>query len=80
MIAVIVAPFVTVNVFGTSKQLKKDARAAWAKEDRKGKSMSYQIGSMIGQGIANMGRSKQKLEAETRYYSLLQDLIERTLA
>lgn len=71
---------VTVNTFGQSSQMKKDARAAWAKEDRKGKAMSYKVGSMIGAGIANIGRSKQKLEAEQRYYMLVQDLIDQVFA
>ena len=35
---------------------------------------------MIGSGIAGLGRSKQKLEAEQRYYMLIQDLIEQVLA
>lgn len=71
---------VMINTFGQSSQMKKDAQAAWAKEDRKGKSMSYKVGSMIGSGIAGLGRSKQKLEAEQRYYMLIQDLIEQVLA
>lgn len=71
---------VTINTFGQSSQMKKDARAAWAKQDRRGKSMSYKVGSMIGSGIAGIGRSKQKLEAEQRYYMLVQDLIEQVFA
>lgn len=52
--------FVSVNDFGQSKQMAKADRAEFAKQDRKGKSMSYRVGSMIGSGIANIGKSKQK--------------------
>lgn len=70
----------TVNSTGQSKQMKKEAGQAWAKEDRKGKSMSYKVGSMIGSGIAGIGRNKQKLEAEQRYYMLISDLIDNCFA
>lgn len=69
--------FISIDMYGTSKQMNKAAGAEWAKQDRRGKSMSYKVGSMIGSGIAGIGRSKQKLEAEQRYYALLQDLLER---
>lgn len=67
--------FVMSNIFATSKQIKKELGAAASKEDRRGKSMSYKAGSLLVSGVMNMGRSKQKLEAEQRYYALLEELI-----
>lgn len=68
--------FVTVNDFGQSKQIGKAAHAEAAKEDRKGKSMSYKVGSMIGSGIATLGRNKQKLEEEQMYYHCISDIFD----
>lgn len=51
--------YVAVNDFGSSKQMDKFARAEYAKQDRKGKELSYQIGSMIGAGIRNIGKSNK---------------------
>lgn len=68
--------FVSVNDFGKSSQITKDDRAEFAKADRRGKSMSYKIGSMIGQSIANIGKSKQKLEEEQMYYQCIFDIFD----
>ena len=72
--------FVYVNDFGQSKQMAKADRAEFAKQDRKGKSMSYRVGSMIGSGIANIGKSKQKLEEEQRYYQCVFDIFDEIIA
>ena len=72
--------FVSVCDFGQSAQLAKVERAEFAKQDRKGKSMSYKVGSMIGQGLANIGKSKQKLEEEQMYYQCVMDLFDELLA
>ena len=40
--------FVLVESMGVSKQLAKFERAEFAKQDRQGKDLSYQIGSMVG--------------------------------
>jgi hypothetical protein len=68
--------FVAVNDFGQSKQMKKAGRADAYKEDRKGQSMSYKVGSMIGQGITTLGKSKQKLEQEQNYYQCVFDIFD----
>lgn len=72
--------FVSVNDFGTSKQNAKADRAAFAKEDRKGKSMSYKIGSLASQGLMNIGKSKQKLEEENMYYQCVFDIFDEIIA
>lgn len=72
--------YVAVNDFGSSKQMDKFARAEYAKQDRKGKELSYQIGSMIGAGIRNIGKSKQKLEEEQNYYGVVQYVLDQVIA
>ena len=72
--------FVAVNDFGASKQMDKFARAEYAKQDRRGKDMSYKIGSMIGSGIRNIGKSKQKLEAEQNYYDAVQYILDQVIS
>lgn len=67
--------FVEINDFGYSPQMEKAARAEFAKQDRKGKSLSYKIGSKIGESISNIGKNANKLDAERQYYSLLTDII-----
>lgn len=71
--------FISIDAFGSSKQMNKAAVAEWAKENRRGKTMSYKVGSMISSGLIGIGRSKQKLEAEERYYALISSLFERCI-
>ena len=42
--------------------------------------MSYKIGSMIGSGIRNIGKSKQKLEAEQNYYDAVQYILDQVIS
>lgn len=72
--------FIAVNDFGSSKQMDKYARSEYAKEDRRGKDMSYKIGSMIGSGIRNLGKSKQKYEEEQNYYNALQSILDDVIS
>ena len=72
--------FVSVNDFGQSKQMAKANRAEFAKEDRKGKTMSYKVGSMLSEGIMNIGKSKQKLEEEQMYYQCVFDIFDEIIA
>lgn len=71
--------FVHVNDFGRSAQVAKVERAEFAKQDRKGKSMGYKVGSLIGQGIGNIGKSKQKLEEEQMFYQCLSDIFDEAI-
>lgn len=71
--------FVSVNDFGVSKQISKADHAEWAKQDRKGKKMSYKVGSMIGSGLATLGKNKQKLEEEQMYYQCIFDLFDEII-
>ena len=41
---------------------------------------SYKIGSMIGSGIRNIGKSKQKLEAEQNYYDAVQYILDQVIS
>lgn len=69
----------TISVLA-SKQMDKFARAENAKMDRQGKNRSCQIGSMIGSGLRNIGKSKQKLEEEQNYYGAVQYLLDQVFA
>ena len=71
--------YVAVNDFGSSKQMDKFARAEYAKHDREGKELSYQIGSMIGAEIRNIGKSKRKLEEEQNYYDAVQYVLDQVI-
>lgn len=68
--------FVSVYSFGQSKQFNKAGLADAYREDRKGKNLSYQVGSLIGQGIRTLGKNKQKHEEETMYYTCLLDVFD----
>lgn len=70
---------IQTDVFGSSVQMDKFARAEKAFEDRQGKSVSYKIGSMVGSGLRNMGKNKQKLEEEELYYDTLRYVLREAL-
>lgn len=72
--------FVSVNDFGKSSQMAKADRAEFAAADRKGKSMSYKLGSLATQGLMNIGKSKQKLEAEQMYYQCVFDIFDEIIS
>ena len=72
--------FVSINDFGQSKQMKKAGYAESYKADRKGQSMSYKVGSMIGQGIMTIGKSKAKLEEENMYYQCVFDIFDEIVS
>ena len=72
--------FVMVNDFGQSKQMSKANTADFMKQDRKGKSMSYKVGSMIGQGLRTLGKSSQKLEEEQMYYQCVFDIFDEVVS
>lgn len=44
------------------------------------KSMSYKVGSMIGQGLTSIGRSKSKLEEEQNYYACIIDIFDEIVS
>lgn len=71
---------VTVNDFGQSKQINKVVRGEAYKQDRKGKNMSYKVGSMIGQGISSLGKSKEKLNQEQRYYDCIFSIFDEIIS
>ena len=62
--------------FGTSKQMKKADQADAYRESRKGQSMSYKVGSMLGQAVTSIGKSKSKLEEEQNYYACIIDMFD----
>lgn len=72
--------YVYINSFGQSKQGAKAAIAEQGKADRRGKSLSYQIGSAIGEGLLTMGKNKAKLEEETMYYQCVFDIFDDIIA
>lgn len=72
--------FVAANDFGTSKQMKKADMAELYKADRKGKSLSYKVGSMVGQTVMSFGKSKSKLEEEKNYYACIMDMFDEIVS
>ncbi len=72
--------FVSINDFGQSKQINKANAVEFAREDRQGQSMSYKVGSLIGQGLRSIGSSKQKLEEEQMYYQCIMDIFDEIVA
>lgn len=72
--------FVCIDITGVSKQVGKQAHAEFAREDRKGKELSYKIGSLIGQGIRTIGMNKQKIEEEQNYYAAITHIIDQVFA
>lgn len=72
--------FVSINDFGQSSQMNKAGRAEAYKADREGKAMSYKIGSLIGQGLSTIGKSKTKLEEEQRYYNCVEDIFDEIVS
>ena len=68
--------FVSAMDFGTSKQMKKADQADAYRESRKGQSMSYKVGSMLGQAVTSIGKSKSKLEEEQNYYACIIDMFD----
>lgn len=72
--------FVSINDFGQSKQMNKAGRAEAYQNDRQGREMSYKIGSMIGQAVTTIGRSKAKLEEEQMYYQCICDIFDEIVS
>lgn len=72
--------FVSVNDFGKSSQMAKADRVEFAAADRKGKPMSYKLGSLATQGLMNIGKSKQKLEEEQMYYQCVFDIFDEIVS
>lgn len=70
--------FIHIKMFGRSKQFNKHARSEQAKADRLGKELAYQLGSMLGSCLYNIGKSTRKLEEEQEYYSALDQVFENT--
>lgn len=60
---------------GVSKQMKKFNIAEANKQMRKGKSMSFKVGNIIGSSIHTIGKNKEKLAQENEYYELLFGII-----
>ena len=53
---------------GVSKQMKKFSIAERAKEQRRGKSLSFKIGHMATSSLFLIGKNKDKLTMEQNYY------------
>lgn len=72
--------YVIINDFGSSSQMDKFARSEYAKQDRQGKSLSYKIASVIGSTVRNLGKNRQKLEEEQRYYDSIQHVLDQVIS
>lgn len=75
VVIVLGAGMVMMASTGTSKQMKKLAVSENAKARRKGKSMSYKIGNIMGSAIFTIGKSKNKREMEQSYYDAIFELV-----
>lgn len=56
---------------GVSKQMKKFNIAEANKEIRRGKSMSFKVGNIVGSSIWTLGKNKNKMAEENEYYEML---------
>lgn len=65
---------------GKSKQIGKQARSDFAKDDRKGKSVSYKLGSVVASTIASVGLNKNKVEEENMYYDSINFVIDEVVS
>ncbi|MBQ2873614.1 MAG: hypothetical protein IJE89_06435 [Bacilli bacterium] len=72
--------FVSINDFGKSVQMNKAYREEMYRADRAGKEMSYKIGSVFGQMVSTIGKSKAKLEEEERYYQCVSDIFDEIVS
>lgn len=70
---------VKVQIFGKSKQRRKDS-LAWAyKKTRKGETMTNKAILLAAQGIMTLGRNKQKLEEENTYYEIIYEILDEVI-
>ena len=60
--------------------MDKFARSEYAKQDRQGNSLSYKIASVIGSTVRNLGKNRQKLEEEQRYYDSIQHVLDHVIS
>lgn len=60
---------------GVSKQMKKFNIAEANKQLRKGKSMSFKVGNIIGSSLFAFGKNKDKLAEENAYYDAIFGMI-----
>lgn len=72
--------YIYTKLFGKSKQMDKFDRAEAARQDRQGKELAYQLGSAVGSGLRNLGRSKRKLQDEQQYYAILGDVFDKAFS
>lgn len=72
--------FVTINDIGHSKQIGKARVAEFSKEDRKGKDLSYKVGSILSSAVLAAGRNAQKLEEEQMYYQCISDIFDEIVS
>ena len=68
--------FVKLMDFGNSAQGSKFDREEAMKQDRRGKSVSYKIGSLVSQKLITLGKSQAKYDAENTYYVCLHDIFD----
>ena len=72
--------FVYVNDYGESRQINKHARSEAAKNDRRGKALSYKVGSAAASGLLNLGKNKNKLEQEQMWYAAISDIFDEVIS
>ena len=70
------ATYVHVYSIGKSKQMKKFAISEIGKQQRKGQSLSFKVGSLAVQGLMSIGKSKDKLKAEQAWYDAIIAIID----
>lgn len=71
--------FVSVNDFGQSPQMKKVGMVDFCRSSRKGRGLSYKLGSVLREGITSLSLDREKAEDEKRYYECIIDILNEVI-
>lgn len=72
--------FVSMNDFGQSPQMKKAGVVDACRASRKGRGVSYKVGSIIKEGLTSLSLDRGSAEAEQRYYQCIIDILDELIA
>ena len=69
-----------MNDFGQSPQMKKAGVVDACRASRKGRGVSYKVGSIIKEGLTSLSLDRGSAEAEQRYYQCIIDILDELIA
>lgn len=72
--------FISVNDFGQSPQMKKAGIVDMCRASRKGRGISYKVGSIIREGITSLSLDRESAEDEQRYYQCVMDILDELIS